>query len=360
MVQHNEADVVITALGVTSPVGLNTEHTCASIRAGISRFTEHAYYGCLPSDPEWEEPEPLISASVPTIDPFLDGPERLFHLIIPALNELFSAAKLKRKEMRAGGFLLALPQADTVVNTWSLESRFIPELFRRTGLNSFKILKVDQSGHAGMFKLIQDAVSMLVSEEAEFCVVGGVDSYLMDERLQFLDNSWRIKSSRNADGFVPGEAGVALLLQTVSYTQAKGDGSLAKLSRVGLASEPQSADSDKNSSGQGLSEAIEGTLLEKGETRGIEWALCDLNGESYRAFEWGLTQAKLYETFSQLKQITHPADCLGDIGAATAGVLIASAVEAFRRDYSVSDNPLLWAGSDNGLRAALRVSPCSN
>ena len=75
------SNVVITSMGALTPVGSTAEKSCAAIRAGITRISEHAYYECTPHDPEWDEDLPLFSSSVPAIDPFLDGFDRcLFRL----------------------------------------------------------------------------------------------------------------------------------------------------------------------------------------------------------------------------------------------------------------------------------------
>lgn len=348
--------IAITGSAAISPVGLNVEQTCASIRAGITRFTEHAYYECVGADPEWDEEEPLIASAAPSIDPFMDGPERLLQLIIPTLTRIFSDASLKRKELQSGGFLLALPQLDNVIKDWSLESMFIPELYRRTGLGPFKIDKVNQAGHTGMFCLIQKAVSMLISGEVEFCIVCGVDSYLLEERLEFLDKSWRIKSGKSTDGYIPGEGASVLLLETIDNAKLRGHSGLATISSCGTGKETHGISSDKNSSGVGLSEAIQKTLNQVDEKSIIQWVICDLNGESYRSFEWGLVQTRLSEFLSEIKVVSHPADCLGDIGAATGGMLVAFALQAFKQGFNVCDNALLWTASDDGFRAALRIS----
>ncbi|TAK06635.1 MAG: hypothetical protein EPO39_08300 [Candidatus Manganitrophaceae bacterium] len=349
--------VAVTGSAVISPVGLNAKQSCASIRAGVARFAAHPYYECAGLDPEWDEEEPLTAALVPSIDPYLDGPERLFSLVIPPLTDLMSEAKLKRKELKSGALLLALPQPDKVIKGWSLEKKFIPELCRRTGLDRFKISKASQAGHAGMFSLIQEGTAILSSGEAEFCIVGGVDSYLLEERLEFLDKSWRIKSGKNVDGYVPGEAASMILLERADKAKSRNRPVLATISSCGTGTEPQSIASEKNSSGAGLSEAI-GKAVDP-ET-GIGWVLCDLNGESYRGFEWGVVQTRLSKIFPDVKRVTHPADCIGDVGAATGGVLVSCAVEAFKRGYHPSENPLLWTASDDGLRAALRICRSAN
>jgi len=347
--------IVISGYAAISPVGLDAGQTCASIRAGITRFAEHAYYECEGADPEWDEEEPLTASAVPSIDPFVDGPERLFQLVIPALGQLLSATKLKRKEIEAGGFLLALPQADAIIESWSLRDAFFPELFKRTAMSPFKINKVDQSGHTGVFRMIQEAVQLLLSRQVSFCIVGGADSYLMEERLAYLDRSWRIKSTKAIDGFIPGEAVTLLLLERPEEVRHNRRPTLATISNCGFGQEPQPVHSDRNSTGTGLGEAIQKALHPMGADTAIDWVMCDLNGESYRGFEWGLVQTRLKSFFPGIKNLSHPADTIGDVGAATGGLLVACAVHAFQRGYHISDKALLWTASDDGLRAALCI-----
>jgi len=75
---------------------------------------------------------------------------------------------------------------------------------------------------------------------------------------------------------------------------------------------------------------------------------CDLNGEEYRAHEWMLALCRLLE----VGEITHPADCLGDVGAAFAPVLIGLAALALARDHEVG-RALVACSSDFGARGSV-------
>jgi 3-oxoacyl-[acyl-carrier-protein] synthase-1 len=85
----------------------------------------------------------------------------------------------------------------------------------------------------------------------------------------------------------------------------------------------------------------------------VEWVAGDLNGESYRAREWGLSQVMLLEHFRRLKHIWHPADSLGDVGAASGAVLVSLAARAWDKEYAPAEKCLIFAGSDDGSRGAL-------
>jgi 3-oxoacyl-[acyl-carrier-protein] synthase-1 len=69
---------------------------------------------------------------------------------------------------------------------------------------------------------------------------------------------------------------------------------------------------------------------------------------------------RLNSYLSDLELVSHPADCYGDIGAATGGMLIAHAVKAFERNYNIAEEALLWASSDDGLRTALCIEKFNN
>lgn len=355
MSRAGNKQVVITATTAISPVGFTVEQTCASIRAGVARFAEHAFYESIPYDPESDEGEPLLASPVATIDPDLEGPERLLALAMPPLAEVLINGQLKRKELPNGGLFLALPESDEVTRTWDLENRFISELCARTGLQSFKITKTNQVGHTGMFSLINEAVGLLHADEIGYCIVGGIESYLMNERVQLLDEAWRLKSQRNVDGFVPGEAGVILLLETVDHAEARQVPARATISDIGFGRETQTFSSDKSSSGKGLAQAFKGALSAESENGKVRWVICDLNGENYRAFEWGIILTRLGRQFANLEKLVHPADCVGDVGAASAGLFIAMAEQALARNYGTGDRPLIWCSSNNGERAACLV-----
>ena len=343
--------LALTACGCLTSVGLSYKQTCSSIRAGITRFNEHGYYDCLGPDPEWDDEEPLTSSAVATIDPFLDGPERLFSLAIPPLKELIANSKLNRDDLGRTAFLLALPQEEPALVNWPLDNRFATELLGRTGMAAVSHSETDRGGHTGIFSLIQRARVLIDSKKVDFCILGGVDSYLLEERLDYLDEQRRIKSERNLDGYIPGEAGCMLLLERPDQATERGLSPLAFIAQAGSAREANSYLSEKTSTGKGLTLALKQII----ETECPPWVLCDLNGEGYRAMEWGLVLNRMAATFDPLPRLDHPADCLGDSGAATGGLLLAGVAHAFGQGYHPADRALLWTAADDGKREALIV-----
>ncbi|MEX2208182.1 MAG: hypothetical protein WEF50_18310 [Myxococcota bacterium] len=337
-----------------TPVGVSMRQSCAAIRAGISRFGEHAYYWSLPDDPDWGEEEPLISASALGIDPFVDAPERHLALASGALVDLVAEAGLSRADLHGVTLLASLPVVDAATAGLELDERFVAALLERTGLPRPGRVEVCRRGHTGVFELVARATEAIGQAKLDAALILGVDSYLFEKRLELWDRDWRLRSQRNVDGFVPGEAGTALLLESDVRVQARGATGLCRVSAFGFGQEPNTPATRKASLGEGIVQAFDGAL--GAGARPAPWVICDLNGESYRAFEWGLAQARQSERFGETRSLLHPAECVGDVGAATGGVLLACAAAAFERGWAIADEALLWTASDDGLRAALRVS----
>ncbi|MEP7125772.1 MAG: hypothetical protein ABJE95_32880 [Byssovorax sp.] len=342
--------VTLTATAALTAVGGGAAQTATSIRAGLARFGAHPTYEALRRDPEREDPEPLNVAATAFVDPALRGAERLHALLIPVLTSLVKTASLQRRDLGQCALLLALPAPDEAVTSWRLAETFVAQLSRRTGL-VLKTTRQSLSGHAAGVELLAEASALLASGEVQSCVVAGVDSYLDRDRMALLDGAYRLKSPRNVDGFCPGEAAAAVLLEDPRHRRSGAP--RATISAIGLGLEPEPMRSDKVSTGKGLVAALRGALPAE---KSPDFLLCDLNGESCRAFEWGVAQARLGARLEGLGRAVMPARSLGDVGAATTPLLLTLAVEAFERGWAPGAEAMIFTASEGPLRGAARVT----
>jgi 3-oxoacyl-[acyl-carrier-protein] synthase I len=343
----------ITGLGLVTAVGHGAAETAAAVRAGLANLHEHPTFFPITKDPGWVDDEPLLCGAVPGLDPFLPGPKRLVELAAMALNDLVKSAGLARRDFANMALCVALPALDEVVRSWGLSDLFVPDLLAKASLAAFPAVRVLHAGPTGMLELVKIAASLFEEGTVERCLLLGVDTYLDDDRLSLLDGRYRIRSARAVDGFLPGEAAAALVLEPRSVAEARGAPVLATMSVLGVGDEPRAASGDRQSSGAGLCEALSALFAAGGEDPA--WVLCDLNGESYKSYEGGLALTRL-EQLASVQRLTHPADCHGDIGAATAGCLIGCAVMGLQRGYALAADATLFCGSDGGLRMAARVT----
>lgn len=352
----------VTAVEAMTPLGFDAEQSCAAVRAGVNRFAEHPFHVCLTADPENPVGEPLIASLLSELDPELLGRERLLALAVPTCKALLAQSGIKRADLARGGLLLSLPEA--APGPAANDAPDLPaDLCKRLGIPAFKVMKACRLGHTGMASSVHEASKLLAAGEIEFCLVVGLETHHDPERLDRLDETWRIKSERNADGYTPGEAAVALLLETAAKAAARKAKPLGILTAFGFGKEGRPFASELLSTGEGLSKALEPALSHPFMAKTASanpaaisrWVLCDLNGESYRAAEWGIVLTRLGDKLEPVV-LTHPADCLGDVGAASGGMLIAYALHAFHRGYAPAGDALIWNASDNGARSALVVS----
>jgi len=79
---------------------------------------------------------------------------------------------------------------------------------------------------------------------------------------------------------------------------------------------------------------------------------CDMNGEPYRADEYGFACLRTGEAFASASEFVAPADCLGDVSAASVPLGIMLSSIAVRKRYARGPYALVWASSEGGDRGA--------
>ncbi|WP_224360791.1 hypothetical protein [Hyalangium versicolor] len=339
--------LAITGLGMVSAVGWDVVGSCAAIRAGINRFKELDTFASRAPHEEGE-PEPLVGSRV-----FAErGPDWAVRLLTLAIEDLIRNTRLGRKELARIRLVVSLPEPTLSPAHAALHKTLLPTLAAKTGLPTSASV-VGHGGNAGMLRCVQDALTAVTRPKWEACIVAGVDSRLFSEELARLDRAGRLKSSRNRDGFIPGESATAVLLERPSDALKRGAEPIASVVAAATAAEKFSIGSGDQSTGEGLANAIRTACTAAGLPQGADWVICDLNGESYRFREWGLVRVRLTQELKGVSRLWHPADCLGDVGASTGGVLMAVVGRSFQRRYAPADRALLWAGNDDGQRTAL-------
>jgi 3-oxoacyl-[acyl-carrier-protein] synthase-1 len=199
---------------------------------------------------------------------------------------------------------------------------------------------------------IEGARALLQRDEADLCLAGGVDSYLETETLEWIEDSHQLHSLDNSWGFVPGEAAGFCLLASPRAARALKGGVLARLIGVATAREENRIKTETICLGRGLTQALHQALEALPTEALVDQVICDLNGEPYRANELAFTMTRLARRFASPGEFLAPADCWGDVGAASGPLFAALAVAAGARGYGRGPRNLLWASSEGGQRCA--------
>jgi len=111
---------------------------------------------------------------------------------------------------------------------------------------------------------------------------------------------------------------------------------------------------DRNATGRGLSEVFRRLAAPEEPAR---WVVGDLNGESYRGYEWGLVAARDAEIVRVPAGPWHPADCVGDLRAAGGALNLLVACRALHKGYAPAPGCIVYGADDGEGRAACRVRP---
>jgi 3-oxoacyl-[acyl-carrier-protein] synthase-1 len=107
--------------------------------------------------------------------------------------------------------------------------------------------------------------------------------------------------------------------------------------------------------GEGLAQSIELLRSRAQVTAPVATTFAGLNGETFDARLWGIARLRHSDFFAPAMTLEHPADCMGDAGAAAGAILIGLAAYALSRGDR--EGPaLVWAASDHEPRACALLS----
>jgi 3-oxoacyl-[acyl-carrier-protein] synthase-1 len=349
--------VVITGLGLMTSVGHGVAQAVTSMCAGTARLAEFPGYEPIVRDPEVFFPEPLIAAAVTGVTDGMSGIERLLALAAPALKEAFADAGLKAEDLRNTNLYLATGQHAAVADGTRVAATLAPRLAARLSRKPFQKLHYLPRGSAAVLLALQQASEALRKKLCNYCIIGAVHSWLDTDTLAWLDEKRRLKSPGNPDAFVPGEAAAFLVLETRANAAIRKKEAYAECMPPVAGEEKHTIWVDTPCTAEALSTCLRGVVGELGKRdRKPEVVLCDLNGESYRSTEWSYAMTKVFRDGQPVPPLIHPADCLGDVGAASGGVLIGLAAAAMKMDLVPWETTVVWCSSDNGERAACAVT----
>ena len=342
--------LLILGLGASTPIGRNVGASAAAVRAGVCGFSEHPWMVDTAG-------QPMRAAQAPWLDLALDGATRLGALLLPAMAQALAPLSQAGAVLPLRiGLALGLPSPrpgrpyTLVADVSRLIDERWPDGFARTAHFD--------SGHAAGCLAMAAAQAGCERGAFDACVVAGADSYLSPETLEWVEACDQLHGGgplNNAWGFVPGEAAGALLVATPEAAQRCGIAPLGEVLAAGVGMESKRIKSDDVCVGEGLTQSFRTVLLALAPGEQVHNVYCDLNGEPYRADEFGFAALRTGEHFRAASDFVAPADCWGDVGAAGAPLHVALAVVACLKRYAKGPLSMVWASSETGERGAVLV-----
>jgi 3-oxoacyl-[acyl-carrier-protein] synthase-1 len=271
-----------------------------------------------------------------------------------ALRAAIESAQQIRSSLRGNGAAsIALPPGSSGLTSLDLEvvtARLNGEICE----GKLRSTETFATGHAAGIMALQWASSLLDTGKTDWCIVGGVDSYLDVQRLESLDENDELHSANNPWGIIPGEAAAFCIVTTERFAFSHAIEVLARVESADCAYEEQGR-SGAVCLGEGLTAVFRSVLAAIPETEKVGGVICDMNGEPSRTDEYGFTIARLSNHFKDASDVVTPADCWGDVGAASGLLFLGLAIVAARKHYAKGPRTLLWSSSKTGERAAALI-----
>lgn len=332
--------VVVTAVGVCSPLGRSARLYALGMRAGAAS-----------TQPLQVAPRSVRAAPAVAVEPSATLAERLSALIAPALAEVTARVQSPVPLICALPALPGEPQPDL-----ALDPQAVLRRARELSGASIDLARTTwlQGGSSAAGAAFARALDALGAERGlDAVLVGAADSWLIEARLRELLDKKRVRAegdtSRSRRGsLTPGEGAAFVLLERERSARSAGRRALCSIVACELARrEP------KDPPGPQLAAALAKLA---GAREGV-WLINDVNGESRRADAWSsAVQAARDASGSlrvtaRLEQVSSPARDAGDCGVATSALGVALAATLFGAGAAPEEAAIVASYDAEGISA---------
>lgn len=336
--------IAIIASGMVTSVGFNAPASLAAIRAGVSGAHEVNLW-------DYETGE-YLSGNKVALPQWWEGIEKLADLVAPAIRECLVAAEPVSPDQIP--IILGVAPPDRPHRNSALEEQILEEVSHRLETTLHPNSTVLPQGQVSTVAGLKLCRRILSEQHGPYCIVAGVDSLLHWDLKDTYLSRRRLLTSNNSNGFIPGEAGAAVLVAPES------DSARCRLNilGIGLARESATIDSEHPLRGDGMAEAIRDALDDAGLTIfDASYRITDLNGEHYKFKEATLAAMRFEhgQIRKELFDLWHPIEYIGEVGAAIGPCVFAIALHASEKGYAPGPIALCHFSNDNGERAAALV-----
>jgi 3-oxoacyl-[acyl-carrier-protein] synthase I len=358
--------LVVSAIGMISSLGYDLQTSCAAIRAGLSRAQPVTHFHDF--DEEEHETIALTGHAIRGITDGFTSVGRWLQLVRYAFEDMVRQGNLPSHEdrlfwSRTAAFVVA-PSPDQprfyyddLFHPDSVNDTYVRPLFAAIGhpelLNAEHFLPLDAPGVV----IALDQATKIIREGAvERVLIVGADSLLDAMALEGLGEGNALKGLNESTGLVPGEGGVALMVETPGAVERRRGKTYARISAHALEMEDLSENDDKPLRGHALGRAVVNVLGQTGVTGGFTGTLLtDLNGEEWRAYEYGMMRSLRERELPEDCGVVSLAGALGDTGAAAGMMGIGYASWALGRNCARTDRILVTTSAESGIVGAVIV-----
>jgi 3-oxoacyl-[acyl-carrier-protein] synthase-1 len=331
--------LAITATGLITGVGMSAPATCAAIRCAIDNFQET---GFRDRGGEW-----ILGCEVPLEKPWR-GKTKLLKLAAEAIREIIQAKPEVNPAQTP--LLLCLAEHTRPGRIINNDAQFFVDLQQELGVEFSDQSLVIAAGRVSAAVALKHAREMIHQQGVKHVLIASCDSLLVSPTLDHFEAQERLLTSENSNGFIPGEAGAALLVESGS----KQNQSALICEGLGFAVEAAHVDSEEPLRAEGLTTAIKASLSDAGcELGDLDFRITDLSGEQYYFKEASLALSRTLRQRKEEFDIWHPADCVGEVGSSQGLIMMAVLKAACEKEYTKGYRMFAHMGNDDGKRSSV-------
>lgn len=336
--------ISVLASGMSTGVGLSAPATCAAIRCGINNFSETAFID--------RSGDRIIGSEVPMEQPWR-GLVKLAKLAAATVRECLDAMDYQPEQDNPIPLVLVIAEEHRPGRLPGLGGALLFEVEHELGLKFHPESSVVTHGRVGGAIGLLRAEKLIHERKLSRVLLCGVDTYLTGPTLSAYVELNRLLTPTNSNGFIPGEAAAAVVLGPTDAEQGPG----ISCRGIGFSREAATIELGKPLRADGMVEAATMALTAAGIGMDcVDHRISDLSGEQYRFKEVALTTTRMLRKHKDNFGIWHPADCVGEVGAAALPVMLGVLYGAARKGYLPGPVFLAHLSNDDDKRAALVLS----
>lgn len=330
--------IAIQGTGLVTAAGSTAAQSCSAFRAKVSNPTETRFKR---AGGEW-----IVGHQVQLERPWR-GVTKLAKMAAMACDEAMQAAH--RTPWLPVPVLLCVAESERPARTAQLDDQLLTRIQAERGVELAAGSAVFAQGHVGVAAALLRARQLITGGHANRVLVVAADSLLSWPCLAHLIQRDRLLSSRNSNGFVPGEAAGALLLGAASGRTGE-----LLVSGLGFGHEEATVERDRPLRGDGLTRALKLALAEVGcDMFDVDYRISDVSGEQYYFKEISLALNRTLRQRKEDFELWHPAEVFGECGAAAGLACLVVLHSAASKAYAPGPRALLHLANDGGSRAAV-------
>lgn len=330
--------VAILRTGLVTPVGLDTDASCAAFRCKLTNPVATQFFD--------DAGERLTGHRVP-LDASWRGIARLAKMAALAIDEALSG--IPKAQWAHLPLILCVAETGRPGRLAGLDDALMGRIENELGARFSPRSAVVAQGRCGVALALAHAREALAGHAEPLVLVAAVDSLLHWPALDVYLRRDRLLTPANSNGFAPGEAAGALL---VGPAAGRADELVCR--SIGLGREAATIHDDAPLRGDGLTQAVSAALSGCGaRMHDMDFRVTDLSGEQYYFKEAALALTRTLRVREEEFELWHPAECTGEVGAAAGTTVIAAAKAACEKQYAPGPDILAHWSDDDGPRAAL-------